>query len=348
MTDSKKGDALLHQYMLPELTEAHQSLELENCRLPSDLFVGFDGRSGQVFVGGASRTEVIPLTGDMFENGYKPARNRHFFNSLPSDLSGIVLADMEDARAFDSEIYLDAPRNIFQYNRRRGNRTAVLWRLQNYFEPSSAMGHPSGSVQPDEISFECKKPRVFWRGGLTGSRWTSPYVREGIAAVLTADRFENARTDYSRINAVMLARNNESLDLKFFISDGSVYPWMAISDFVESRVTSRDFLEYKYVLCPNGNDVSSNLYWLISTNSIAFKEECDYEVLPDYFLKPWIHYVPVARGLSDLEEKFDFCEQNPDLCRRIIENANSAYAEMTDQAMWGSAESTVLERLSLI
>ena len=37
------------------------------------------------------------------------------------------------------------------------------------------------------------------------------------------------------------------------------------------------------------------------------------------FLNPWVHYVPVATDLSDLEERFLWAERNPELAQKIAE-----------------------------
>jgi adenylate kinase family enzyme len=46
----------------------------------------------------------------------------------------------------------------------------------------------------------------------------------------------------------------------------------------------------------------------------------------DFFydeMLPWIHYVPVKTDLSDLKEKFDWAEANPERSRLIAQEATS-------------------------
>ncbi len=335
--------------MLPEVFPRPVSLSaLEISYSPSRLFMGFNRELNETMIDSAVRQDAPNITGDVFETGYKMHRNAHFFKGLSSNITATVLADMEDGRAHDSEIYLGSPVNIFQYNRRRGSRTGVLWGLRNYFEPTASMGHPGTRKAFDDPAFADKIPQVFWRGGLTGSRWVDPFNRVGIASVANELRFEASRYQYSRINAVLMSKQESFMDCKFVDSDVQGFAWIREQAISGPRATTGDILRYRYVLCPNGNDVSSNLYWLLSTNSVAFKEECAYEVLPDYFLKPWVHYVPIAAGLTDLREKFDYCERNPDIVSRLLYNANSAYEDMTNLAQWLEAEATVLERMSLI
>ena len=116
--------------------------------------------------------------------------------------------------------------------------------------------------------------------------------------------------------------------------------------FVQATLdVARTFLENRYLLCLAGNDVASTLYWAIGTNSLAFKEETLYETIPDYFLQPWVHYVPISQGLGDLRDKFEYCERILGLCKSIITNANEAYDRILYSNEWLEAEIAVLDRI---
>lgn len=336
-------------FMLPEVSpESVRLSELSTIVPPSRLFAGYDPHHKELLIEGILNTDVDVLTAENLTTTYKSNRNPQFINSLPSAPKKSILWDMEDARAFDSSVYTGRNLNIFQYNRRIGSRHAVLWRLNSYIEPSRAMGH-AGWVE-DGLQFEDKKPLVYWRGGITGSRWIDPFRRIGVMSINTASDFENNSHHYSRFKAALLSKKSDSFDLKLAVPGGKVEtkPWLEELDVLGDIVPTAQQLEHKYMLCLNGNDFASNLYWVLSTQSVAFKEDSAYECLPDYFLKPWVHYVPIARGLNDLQEKFDYCQAKPDLCRRIIDNANQAYNQMVDATIWKNAELEVLDRLGLI
>lgn len=336
----------LADFMLPEVAVSDVDLrELALQALPGALFAGYDPHSETALVNGSvvsatSRAQAFP------PDGYKAHRHHNFLATLPDGLRAPVLWDMEDARAFDALTYFGRPLNVFQYCRRRGDRHAVLWRLRAYFEPSRNVGHP-GVIVDDDLTFQEKQPTVFWRGAIAGSRWLDPHRRVSPLSIGSADEFVSSARHYSRIRAVLEARASAVLDLKFTGAFTGTRPWLVDLDVVGEHTTPQQQLNHRYLLCPNGNDVASGLYWVLQTNSVAFREECEYEVVPDYFLRPWVHYVPVARGLTDLEEKYAFCEANPDLCLRIIDNAQAAYAAMTDTNVWSTAEADVLTRLGL-
>lgn len=336
-------------FMLPEVSpESVRLEELASMVPPSRLFAGYDPQHKELLIDGNLNTGVEELNSEILATSYKPTRVPQFIDSLPATPTRSILWDMEDARAFDSRVYTGKDLNIFQYNRRIGSRHAVLWRLNTYIEPSRAIGH-AGRVE-DGLQFEDKKPVVYWRGGMTGSRWLDPFQRTGVLSINTAADFVDNAEHYSRFKAALISKNSHAFDLKLAVpgAEMETKPWLGELDVLGDIVPPAQQLEHKYMLCLNGNDLASNLYWVLSTQSVAFKEDTAYECLPDYFLKPWVHYVPIARGLADLQEKFDFCQANPGICKTIIENANHAYNQIIDAAMWKSAELEVLERLDLL
>ena len=63
-------------------------------------------------------------------------------------------------------------------------------------------------------------------------------------------------------------------------------------------------LNYKFILCLEGNDVASNLKWVMSSNSIAVMPKPKYETwFMEGKLKGNVHYIEIKDDYSDLEEK---------------------------------------------
>lgn len=343
----------LHEFMLPEVVQESPRLEqLVSCVRPSELFVGVDPDNSEILLNeglfsSAERDEAIQLT----KTGYKHWRREYAFAKPFDRLTGTFFIDFEDALKVPRECYFGKDFNVFQYNRRRGDRTSVLWRLPNYFEPSRGIGHPPRETRADEIDFEDKIAKVFWRGGMSGSHWANPFKKVSTPR-LSQENFADERTQskFSRARLVHNYAKSEAVDAKF--AGGTVERFIDVdlqnSDTVSDPVHTSEMVKYRYLLCPAGNDVSSALYWVIRTNSVAFKEETEYETVPDFFLKPWVHYVPIAPGLHDLEEKFEFCEANPSLCKSIVENAQAQYSVITNTSIWVDSESIVLDRMGLL
>ena len=82
-------------------------------------------------------------------------------------------------------------------------------------------------------------------------------------------------------------------------------------------------LKYKYILSLEGNDVASNLKWVMSSNSIAVMPRPKYEtwymegtLIPDY------HFIEIKEDYSDLEDKLNYFNRRPEEAKAIIRNAH--------------------------
>lgn len=91
----------------------------------------------------------------------------------------------------------------------------------------------------------------------------------------------------------------------------------------KKKITLMEHLDYKFIMSLEGNDVASNLKWVMSSNSLAVmpKPTCETWFMEGR-LKPNYHYVEVASDFSDLEEKIDYYIKNPDKAEDIVRNAN--------------------------
>lgn len=98
------------------------------------------------------------------------------------------------------------------------------------------------------------------------------------------------------------------------------------------KKTLREHLNYKFILALEGNDVASNLKWVMSSNSIAVMPPPTYEtwfmegtLIPDY------HYIAIRPDFSDLEERLRYYIAHPGEARRIIEHAHAYVAQFRDE-----------------
>ena len=98
------------------------------------------------------------------------------------------------------------------------------------------------------------------------------------------------------------------------------------------RMTYLQQLQYKFILCLEGNDVASNLKWVMSSNSIAVMPKPKYET---WFMEGRLiadhHYIEIKDDYSDLESKLKFFIKHPKKAELIIENANEHVNQFKDQ-----------------
>lgn len=84
-----------------------------------------------------------------------------------------------------------------------------------------------------------------------------------------------------------------------------------------------DHLAYKFIVALEGNDVASNLKWIMSSNSVAVMPKPRFETwFMEGRLIPNYHYVEIRDDYADLTEKISYYSQHPDEARMISLHAN--------------------------
>ncbi|HHX8449650.1 TPA: glycosyl transferase family 90 [Vibrio diabolicus] len=91
-------------------------------------------------------------------------------------------------------------------------------------------------------------------------------------------------------------------------------------------------LQYKFLLCIEGNDVATNLKWAMSSNSLVIMSKPKYETwFMEGKLEAGVHYVEVQDDYSDLPEKMDYYLANEQEALAIIENAHQWVEQFKDK-----------------
>ncbi|MBK7501844.1 MAG: glycosyltransferase [Polaromonas sp.] len=89
------------------------------------------------------------------------------------------------------------------------------------------------------------------------------------------------------------------------------------------KISVSEHLEFKFVLSLQGNDVATNLKWIMSSNSIAVTPKPTYET---WFMEGTLvggkHYIEIKPDYSDLEAQLTYYLAHPDECMAIIQNAH--------------------------
>jgi len=89
------------------------------------------------------------------------------------------------------------------------------------------------------------------------------------------------------------------------------------------RLTISEQLKFKFILCLEGNDVASNLKWVMSSNSIAVMPKPKYETwFMEATLIPNFHYILIKDDYSDLEERLNYYLEHTEEALQIISNAH--------------------------
>ncbi|MEG2150546.1 MAG: glycosyl transferase family 90 [Bacteroidaceae bacterium] len=98
------------------------------------------------------------------------------------------------------------------------------------------------------------------------------------------------------------------------------------------KKTLWDHLRYKFILALEGNDVASNLKWVMSSNSIAVMPKPIYET---WFMEGKLianyHYIEIKEDYSDLEERLNYYIEHEDEALLIIEHAHEYVEQFKDK-----------------
>jgi hypothetical protein len=86
-------------------------------------------------------------------------------------------------------------------------------------------------------------------------------------------------------------------------------------------MTLEEQSQYKYIVHIDGHVSAFRLSSELSTNSLLLIVESEWKVWYSNKLKPYEHYIPIKRDLSDLISKIEWCKSNDEKCENISRNA---------------------------
>lgn len=102
-------------------------------------------------------------------------------------------------------------------------------------------------------------------------------------------------------------------------------------EWLRPRLSEYDHLAYKFVMCLEGNDVATNLKWVMSSNSLAVMPRPRYETwYMEGALVPNYHYVEIRPDYADLEERLQYYIDHPAEAEAIIAHAHAWQAQFAD------------------
>ena len=228
----------------------------------------------------------------------------------------------------NTKIFNDAPTLVKTRLITNNPKYSILFKLNNRRHFSLIY-----KVKTVDIPFEKKKNSIVWRGVTTGygfddsHRDIHPTSRQDLVERYCFHPNKNIDIGYSDI--VQNAKKRTSY----------------YGQFIKNQMSMRQLLQYKYILSVEGNDVASNLKWLLSSNSVVFmpKPYIESWILESH-LKPYYHYIPVANDFSDLQLQLKWCNEHQKECKQIVKNANEYMKMFMDEENEKKIISCILEK----
>lgn len=104
------------------------------------------------------------------------------------------------------------------------------------------------------------------------------------------------------------------------------------AEWQTKKKTIREHLDYKFIMALEGNDVASNLKWVMSSNSIAVmpKPTCETWFMEGTLI-PNYHYIEIKPDFSDLEERLHYYIKYENEAQEIIRHAHEYVSQFKDK-----------------
>lgn len=150
----------------------------------------------------------------------------------------------------------------------------------------------------DATAFADKLPAVVWRGDLNNSKRTAflDAVRD-LPFCDAGSHKPNAPAEYSK-------------------------PFLSISQ--QQR--------YRYIVSLEGNDVATNLKWILNSKSLCLMPLPTYETwFAEKQLEAGVHYVPLDPDFADVADKVRYFERHPAEAQRIVAAANAYCRQFSNE-----------------
>jgi Glycosyl transferase family 90 len=151
---------------------------------------------------------------------------------------------------------------------------------------------------PDRTAFHDKKSMAVWRGGI-----------------------------HNKKRMALLARQRDPL-----LCDIGQTAGRAALEMRKKFLTPTEQMNFRYIISIEGNDVASNLKWILASNSLCLMPKPVYETwFMEGRLEARRHYVELRDDFDDLEEKVLYYESHVNEALEIIANANAYVRQFFDE-----------------
>lgn len=150
----------------------------------------------------------------------------------------------------------------------------------------------------NHVPWDKREPRAHWRGSTTGGGMTLDTFNESVR--VTVARTCNARPDLCEAGITNVVQVGPGVAEAIQDSIG-ILPPLPMSNWTK----------FKYQIVLDGNvSPSSRMATLMQSGSVLLKQNSWHTEFFYHLMVPWVHYVPIADNLSDLEEKIEWLQKN--------------------------------------
>jgi beta-1,4-galactosyltransferase 1 len=155
--------------------------------------------------------------------------------------------------------------------------------------------------------------KAVFRGGPTGCGYT-PETNMRLNLFIMAQKMPDDLD-------VQLSGKDGTIDTKSVKFDPKYSIGMLNTGFppADKFLTMAEQSNYKYMIHVDGNVNAYRMLYTMTTGSLLLRVMSDYTSWAEPYLKPNIHYIPIAKDLSNLQDKLRWCKTHDKECKRIAE-----------------------------
>ena len=184
------------------------------------------------------------------------------------------------------------------------NTGGVIFQPDYHFIMNNGYYKMIKMLRRESKHYSSKLPIVFWRGSNTGS---SPTCK-----------------DLDRVKICTLAKNYDWLDLKI-IQNLQLCSEEDLRAVLSNRTEELAWSNYKGILDIDGHVNAWGLFWRLGSGSVVFRVDSPYVNAYILKMKPYVHYIPIKKDLSDLGlvtsavkyDSFLHCSNSSSECKEI-------------------------------
>ena len=157
-----------------------------------------------------------------------------------------------------------------------------------------------------------KLERLVWRGSPNGN------VRRRFVHNLSAQGHDVAWASFTfKFGSIDPSKNTIAAKARELWA-----AWRRTEEEKALPLLRRQLMGFKYVLSLEGNDVATDLKWLMAHNSVIFMPTPRAESwLMEGLLQPWVHYVPLDSP-AHAAQRLEWARAHDTECQQIVANAN--------------------------
>jgi len=160
----------------------------------------------------------------------------------------------------------------------------------------------------DTLPYHQKRDALIWRGSDTGYGFGNDIPPRDTSRETLVQRFHTSSSPHLDIGLSGLVNQSQS-----------PHHATRYSAYLKPSLSLKEMLQYKMVLCVEGNDVASGLKWVLASTCLPVCPPPTMESwIMEGHLEPYTHYLPVRSDFSDVEEKVEWALGHPQLCEDMV------------------------------